>query len=273
MFRRGFTLTELLVVIAIILVIVGLAFPALQGLRASGQTAVCQTQIRGILQAAQSYAHDHRGQLIDAGLPHGGLESPDAWIHTLREEYNTELVLRSPVDESPFWGRDTTGDGDPDAGTPLPGTNDRFRRTSYGLNDFLTSYAPDPDREYRRLSAIPNPAATVHIVMMTWGCLDPPEECTHTANQFAGSDHIHPYEWMYSPAAEVVAESYIQTNAHGGPRQSWESRSNYGFVDGSVSTRRFSEVHIDPERNRFDPGIAGRFHLDLSGEAGGGVGQ
>lgn len=268
--RRGFTLTELLVVIAIIVLIVGLLFPALRGLRAGADTAVCQTQIRSILQAAQSYAVDHRGRLIDAGLPHGGTVSPDAWIFTLREYYDSDLVLRSPVDESPYWGEDTTGDGVPDSGAPLPGTDDRFRRTSYGINDFLTSYSPVSDRSYRRVSAIPSPASTVHMVMMTYGCMNPPEACTHTSNQFAGSDHVHPFDWMYSPAPEVVVESYIQTDAHGGKRQTFDARSNYGFVDGSVATRRFSEVFVSPERNRFDPAIAGRVHHDggVSGESG-----
>ena len=59
--RAGFTLVELLVVVAIIAVLIALLLPALNLVRATAESAVCKTNIRGINTAISLYANDNRG--------------------------------------------------------------------------------------------------------------------------------------------------------------------------------------------------------------------
>ncbi|HPF40486.1 MAG TPA: type II secretion system protein [Phycisphaerae bacterium] len=56
--RAGFTLIELLVVIAIIAVLVSILLPALSNARAEGYRLKCLSNLRAILQTAQTYAND-----------------------------------------------------------------------------------------------------------------------------------------------------------------------------------------------------------------------
>ena len=56
--RRGFTLIELLVVIAIIALLIGILLPALGQARKAGQVAVCQSNMRQLGIAMNTYAAD-----------------------------------------------------------------------------------------------------------------------------------------------------------------------------------------------------------------------
>lgn len=69
--RRAFTLVELLVTIAIIGILVGMAAPAVQGMRESARRAGCQTRLVPIGMALQSYhdrwLHYPVGTVADSG--------------------------------------------------------------------------------------------------------------------------------------------------------------------------------------------------------------
>jgi prepilin-type N-terminal cleavage/methylation domain-containing protein/prepilin-type processing-associated H-X9-DG protein len=260
--RKAFTLIELLVVIAIIAVLIGILLPALGQARRSARTLKCLTQIRSLEQAQTLYAADHDGMLIDAGLAHGGIGNAlNAWP-VLLEQYNGgPLIIRSPVDNSPFWPLSEGGD---DPGLSFrealellkqgqtQGLGPLARWTSYGLNGYTArSVAPSMRQTYDRIHKVPNPAATVHFLMMTFGTRP-------NSQQFAKADHVHAEGWSSGPpgSAPKIAALESETGAHGGPAESEASISNYGFLDGHAATGRFGDVYTDENRNRMDPGKA-----------------
>jgi type II secretory pathway pseudopilin PulG len=250
--RRGFTIVELLVVLGILIVLIGLAIPATSKVRTSAMRTQCLNNMRGLQLAHLAYAAEHRGHFVNTHImDHRGLtdqEVEDAdkpiWYFVLQEYYETALVLKSPLDNSPHWPRSMGGNGEPTQG-------DSFRRTSYGMNDYLMPHydgVVDPDLRFDRLSKVRSPAHTINFAIVAF------------EGEFAGSDHFHPEDWLnnpYLPAPiEEFAMTYVQTNAHGGPAKTWDARSGYSFVDGHVATNRFGEIVLPVESadyNKFNP--------------------
>jgi prepilin-type N-terminal cleavage/methylation domain-containing protein/prepilin-type processing-associated H-X9-DG protein len=267
--RAGFTLIELLVVIAIIAVLISILLPALGAARRSGQALRCLGNVRELQLAQLAYCNDHREYLVDAGLAHGGLSNPrEAWPIALGESYGAKLVLRSPVDRSPWWPEAEGGTHGgmsltealerAAAGEPIAGQLARW--TSYGLNSFLTRFAtpsvtaPGGSRflgPWDRLSRIDRPHVTIQFVMMTFGEGSDPQG-------YARSDHVHPEDWgLLGPSnAPAAASGQMAIGAHGGGKRSYESRANYGFLDGHASTLRFDGVYRDLYENKFFPTYA-----------------
>jgi prepilin-type N-terminal cleavage/methylation domain-containing protein/prepilin-type processing-associated H-X9-DG protein len=236
---RGFTLIELLVVVAVVALLIGILLPALGHARRTAVAAVCLANVRTLQIAQELFANEHKGALVDGGLPHGGTgNEPGSFIRTLQEYVETPLLYRSPADDSVHWPVEEGG-----AGVPVEGTTDLFRRTSYGINNYLTTHAPL--RAWRSRDAIPRPASTVQFLLMA------------EAGEFAGSDHPHVETWWFPGADPTfvprLAARQVQIDQHGGPPQSFESRSNYGFLDGHAETLEFGSVFRDVEVNRFDP--------------------
>ena len=239
---RAFTLVELLVVISIIALLMGILLPSLQKARKAALRMKCLANIRNMEVAHWMYMTDWEGHFIDVGLGHGGTHDREevAWINILAKYYSNKLLHRCPVDKSPHWPVEDGGQG-----VPVPPSTDQFRRTSYGVNNYLSEVAPT--KPYRRLSEVPRPSATVHFLIMAF------------EGPFAGADHPHVESWMAPGEPDsppILAAIQIQTNAHGGQEKSWEARSNYGFLDGHAETLRFRNVYVNPERNNFDPEVA-----------------
>jgi prepilin-type processing-associated H-X9-DG protein len=140
-------------------------------------------------------------------------------------------MARSPVDDSPHWP----------GGTPVPGTDNQYRRASYGVNDFLTEYGPEPYRAVV-VEKVQRPTDTVHFLIMAF------------EGSFAGADHVHAGHWPVVDDPDVIARNasrQVETDAHGGPHASPESISNYGFLDGHAETTTFKRVFRSIEHNRF----------------------
>lgn len=247
----GFTLIEVLVVIGIIALLLAILLPAVAAVRKNAVMSECASNLRSLQQAHYQYMIDNRGRFIDIGLAHGGggYDESVAWINTLQEYYGSDLAVRSPADDSPHWPESIGGQG-----VPLNGTIDQFRRTSYGINNFLSRSAPADaqGRLYTQLDSVPGPANTVHFVLMA------------ETGDFAGADHPHVENWwvpgnVNSPP--IRAATQLATGLHGGPEGSWDAVSNYGFLDGHVETLKFSDVYVRPNINRFDPRYANQFSV------------
>ena len=232
---RAFTLIELLVVIAIITLLVGILLPVLARARHSAMAMQCLSNIRQIEIAHSAYLIDHDGALMQVGLPHGAMthDEQGAWINTLKTYYGTEILLQSPLDHSPHW----------EPGTPVPPSSSRYRRTSYGVNNFLSVNVVPYGGPYLKIEHVPLPSATVHVLLMAY------------EGKFAGSDHPHVENWG-GPNKPAVASTQIKIDAVGGPPRSYDSISNWGFLDGHAETLRFSEVFVDFTDNHFDPQVA-----------------
>ena len=243
LFQRlsGFTLIELLVVVAIIGLLIGILLPALGRARKSARALNCLTNLRGMETAHWMYMVNNNDTLIDVGLAHGGSHAREevAWINTLQKYYEDKLLARSPLDKSPHWPVKEGGEG-----VPVPPTEDQFRRTSYGVNNYLSDFAP---KTFRKLPQIKRPSATVHFLVMAF------------EGAYAGADHPHVENW-YIPgrpdSPPVVAAGQVQINAIDGDPESWEAKSNYGFLDGHAESLIFQKVYKNIRMNKFNPDVA-----------------
>ena len=242
--HHGFTLIELMVVIAVVALLAGILVPTLGKVSHRSLVLADVSNLRQLQTAHYQYAVDSKGKFADAGLAHGGLGNEEiAWLNLVGEYVKIDDVIRSPLDTSPHWS------------SPVEGSTDRFRRTSYGWNNYLSrTHSPDaaidPTSATDRLSRLKNPARTVHFLHMT------------ATGSFAGADHVHVENWWigdsHPDAPAILAANQVQTNSVSGAAGTKDAISNYGFVDGHVETLPFYEVFMSPDRNRFDPKIAGR---------------
>ncbi|MCH2143208.1 MAG: type II secretion system GspH family protein [Phycisphaerales bacterium] len=239
----GFSLIELVVVVAILAMLTGFLLPSMQSMSRRSQVSVDMSNLRSLQMAHYQYALASDGMFADAGLAHGGLENQDiAWLNLISEYVDIDQIVRSPLDLSPHWD------------VPVEGTTNRFRRTSYGWNNYLSrTHSPDaaldPLDVVDRLSRLKSPSKTVHLMHMA------------AYGDYAGADHVHVENWWISDAhpdaPAVLASNQVETNIVSGEPKSKQARAVYGFVDGHVQVLSFLELFARPDQNRLDPKVSG----------------
>jgi len=258
---RAFTLIEVLVVVSVIALLVAILLPSLSRARRAAQRTMCLNNIKGLETAHWLYMTSNDGFLIRVGLMHGVADDKPqvAWFNTLQRYYKDRLVARSPVDDSPHWPMELGGEGVPvDGKRGYP-----YRRTSYGINNFL-DVEKNPDLTgqgitWPRIEKVRNPSSIVHFVYMVEEC-DPDNPYYRAGECLAGSDHPHAEEWADVGDSPTKAATQIEIQAHGGPKWSAQSVSNYGFLDGHAESLQFQQVYRDMEHNKFDPGLFINYH-------------
>lgn len=248
--RRAFTLVELLSVIAIVVAILALVLPSLSSMRHRARAVNCMANIRSLQAASLAYSTDSAGWLIDARLPHGGVDQggDESFVEILAKKgYCDASRIRSPIDDSPHWAADRGGDG-----VPVPNSNGAFRRTSYGLNNHLArEFSPwaavDPSKTTDRLSKVSDHANTVQLLLMT------------PVGEFAGADHPHVESWGATPDAPAIASGEVAISAVSRDGASSDAVSNWAFLDGHVESAAFARIYLDESRNRLDPFVSPLF--------------
>lgn len=244
--RRAFTLVEALVVVAIIAILLGLLLPALKGARIQSLVVQDLSNLRALMQAHSAYMNVYEERFVDVGLPHGTVADPSlSFVNKLRPFFGgSTLAYRSPLDQSPHWGPDDGGvEGIPVA----EGSPPLWRRTSYGMNNYLSrTFSPlvaldGPGAATDRLSRIPQPEQTVCFLLMA------------ETGPFASADHPHVEDWGAVPDPARKAATQCMVDALSRQRPSSESRSNYAYLDGHAATRPFGTVFRNANQNQFDP--------------------
>ncbi len=218
---RAFTLIELLVVVAIIAILISILLPALSRAREVTKAAVCLSNLRSLGQAVHTYAMNHRGRLISAGLAHGGsVNEHAAWINTLREDYGNKDVARCPSDRSRLWSEPWGVDDE----------DHQYRRASYATHYYTVERIAGRG-PYDRLDMIKRPAETILMVELV------------EDGQYAVSDHVHPEQWFSNPRSLARQEVFVDRH---------RNKANYSFMDGHAEAKQFRDTYaIDWEQSRF----------------------
>jgi len=192
--RPAFTLVELLVTVGIIALLVGLLMPGLARVRRAGLATADLSNLRGLAMAHLAYMNVNDERFVDVGLPHGSFANPEqSFVARLRPYFGgSPVAFRSPLDESPHWSPEAGGEGEP---VSSEGTNQLWRTTSYGMNNYLSrTYSPaaalGDGTGVDRLAQVRSPEEVV--------CFLPVAE----HGDFASSDHPHAETWDPVPGTE-----------------------------------------------------------------------
>lgn len=244
--RAGFTLIEMMVVLGIIAILLTIVTVSIRGVRRSALATACQSNLRQLSAAHAAYGNLYNECFADAGMPHGGAGNPAAsFINTLKPFYGDPTVMRSPLDLSQHWDPELGGEGIP----VTSGTPPLYRRSSYGLNNYLS-------RNYSPKAAIEGPGSAADRL----GRVNRPSECVAfllmaETGAYAAADHPHAEEWGPAPEPAVVASTQVAIGAIDRGRPSSASESNWAYVDGHVVPDRFERVFTSAAANQFDPDL------------------
>lgn len=212
----GFTLIELLVVIGIISVLMGILLPTLNLVREQARKISCQSNMRQMGLALQTYLPDS-----DYWLPPSSchISNPkEHWLYILTQYTKEDLLVRCPSDKGKVFV---------DWSQPLDEQPDDARYSSFAINALL-------DPTHYRYSATTNPYNNVDRIRHPMYCIWI-SEAPDTEN-FQLADHIHPESWEGSIE---YAKEFVAWDRH-------KRVSNYLFADGHTETLSFEETYDWP---------------------------
>ncbi|MFM1833662.1 MAG: hypothetical protein RLZZ461_1978, partial [Planctomycetota bacterium] len=109
--RGGFTIVELLAVIGVITVLAAIAIPTLRTSRLTAMNTRDLSQLRQLGIAHLAYQSINNDWFVDVGLPHGGYGNEARSFAEVLRPYSDDLVMKSPLDDSPHWPSDLGGEG------------------------------------------------------------------------------------------------------------------------------------------------------------------
>lgn len=203
--RSAFTLIELLVVIAIIAILASLLLPALGRVKAKGQAAYCQNQMRQLGFAHVMYGHDNRGTFPPR-------TENNRWPAQLRPVYQDLRVLVCPEDR-PKVSRSTP------VGTANPAPDSA--RRSYlinGWNDYF-------------LEVLKLPFGSILNRSMTESGILQPSQTIVFGEKVTGSDHFYMdcFEGQGNDVDQIERARHLS-----GGKKSAAGYANYTFADGSA---------------------------------------
>lgn len=244
--RTAFTLIELLVVVAIIALLIGVLLPALGRARAAGMTVACLSRVRDLGAASAAYAQSNL-ETIPRSQHSAGAHHEGAWeqihysyfdggeydYHTGEPWWDDESWWRVCREhyQCPFDRRENPASRQ---GLPFP-----IPALSYGQNVYyeLRAEEIDPQRwpglrsaPYRKLPAIPMPAATVLFGELQDSSL---------------TDHVMPHLWTLNGATPELDDT-----RHG-------ASSGILYLDGHAGDGPLAMTY-DPESgvDRWNPATA-----------------
>ncbi|MDD2706614.1 MAG: DUF1559 domain-containing protein [Verrucomicrobiae bacterium] len=122
----GFTLVELLVAVSILMLLMGLLFGALKGVRERGRQIQCMNNLKQLSLAMTSYAEENDGFLP---LYRASSTSPYVrWFDAMYKYYGMPKILKCPSDKTP----------DGPASFPENASSSQRLGCSYGINWYVS---------------------------------------------------------------------------------------------------------------------------------------
>ncbi len=213
--RRAFTLIELLVVISIIAILMGILLPSLNRARKQAQKIACQSNLRQMGIALQTYLPDFEYRLPPSSCH---IDEPnDHWLRVLTRYTKEQLLFHCPSDKGKKfvnWDR------------PL-GEQKEARYSSFAVNALL-------DPIHYRYGTRSNRYNSVNNIRRPMSCIWISE--APDTESFRLADHIHPETWEGSVD---YAKRFIAWDRHQGT-------SHYLFADGHAEGLRFEQTYEYP---------------------------
>ncbi|MBN1973863.1 MAG: prepilin-type N-terminal cleavage/methylation domain-containing protein [Sedimentisphaerales bacterium] len=223
--KTAFTLLELLVVIAIIALLMGILLPSLNKARHQAKKIACQSNMRQMGIASQTYLIDSNYRLPPSSCH---ISDPNEyWLRILAKYTRENLLFSCPSDTV----KDLV-----DWNIPLSEQKDR-RLSSFAVNALLDpiQYRYSAGKSmYNNVNNIKHPSSCIWI-----------SEAPDT-EQFNLADHIHPEQWEGSVD---YAKRFVAWDRHSGT-------SNYLFSDGHAENLKFEQTYNWPDKCNWYPETA-----------------
>lgn len=164
--KKGFTLTEVLIVIAVVAVLAGVLFPVGKGVINKTRKFRCQSNLREIGFALDSYTRDHNGRLPELYSMRANKNADVPVLETVLLKYNSNPdIFNCPSDREFFrksgssyaWNNVVSGKareamnffgGSQSSTIPLVGDKEAFHGDENGTNLLYGDFRTDDEVKF-----------------------------------------------------------------------------------------------------------------------------